>query len=146
MPRHRHNAGFRLAGRFAILRKERGDQRPASVRDVIHRVIAARVCALEVVLPLIALVSLAPASMGWTKPMTVLEIKQGERLLVVAPHPDDETLGAGGLIQRVVARGGEVRIVLVTAGDGYVEAVTHETGQLRPAASAYIGYGERRLR
>src|SRR5450759_1369438 len=28
------------------------------------------------------------------------------RLLVIAPHPDDETLGAAGLIHRVIARGG----------------------------------------
>ena len=59
----------------------------------------------------------------------------GERLLVIAPHPDDETLGAGGLIQRVLERGGTVRVVLVTAGDGYVEAVVHETGLPRPRPS-----------
>jgi len=69
----------------------------------------------------------------------------GERLLVVAPHPDDETLGAAGLIQRVLAQGGTVRIVLVTAGDGYVEAVVHDTGQLRPRPSEYVRYGQRRL-
>ena len=75
-----------------------------------------------------------------------LAVQPGERLLVVAPHPDDETLGAGGLIQRVLARGGTVRVVLVTAGDGYIEAVVHETGHLRPRPEEYIAYGERRLR
>jgi LmbE family N-acetylglucosaminyl deacetylase len=75
-----------------------------------------------------------------------LEIGARERLLVIAPHPDDETLGAGGLVQRVVARGGSVRVVLVTAGDGYVEAVTHATGEPRPRPAEYIAYGERRLR
>lgn len=39
------------------------------------------------------------------------------RLLVVAPHPDDETIATGLLIQQVRAAGGEVRIVLLTAGD-----------------------------
>jgi N-acetyl-1-D-myo-inositol-2-amino-2-deoxy-alpha-D-glucopyranoside deacetylase len=39
------------------------------------------------------------------------------RLLVVAPHPDDETIATGVLIQQVRAAGGEVRIVLLTAGD-----------------------------
>ena len=77
---------------------------------------------------------------------TELAVKRGERLLVLAPHPDDETLGAGGLIQRVLARGGTVRVVLVTAGDGYVEAVVHETGRLRPRPRDYVAYGERRLR
>src|SRR5215470_12522030 len=75
-----------------------------------------------------------------------LQLKNGERLLVVAPHPDDETLSAGGLIQRVLATGGSVRIVLFTAGDGYVEAVVHETGSLRPRPTEYIAYGERRLK
>jgi len=43
----------------------------------------------------------------------------GSRLLVIAPHCDDETLGAGGLIQRAVASGGHVRVVLMTNGDGF---------------------------
>jgi LmbE family N-acetylglucosaminyl deacetylase len=41
----------------------------------------------------------------------------GERsCLVLAPHPDDETLGAGALIARKRAAGVEVRIVIVTDG------------------------------
>jgi LmbE family N-acetylglucosaminyl deacetylase len=75
-----------------------------------------------------------------------LEVASHERLLVVAPHPDDETLGAGGLIQRVLERDGSARVVLLTLGDGYVEAVRHETGELRPPPTAYRAYGERRLR
>ncbi|RDS80510.1 PIG-L family deacetylase [Dyella monticola] len=39
------------------------------------------------------------------------------RLLVVAPHPDDETLGCGLLLQQVLAAGGDVRILLMTDGD-----------------------------
>jgi N-acetyl-1-D-myo-inositol-2-amino-2-deoxy-alpha-D-glucopyranoside deacetylase len=39
------------------------------------------------------------------------------RLLVVAPHPDDETIAAGLMIQQVQAAGGEVQILLLTAGD-----------------------------
>ncbi len=65
---------------------------------------------------------------------------------MIAPHPDDETLGAGGLIQSVVSAHGTVRVVLLTAGDGYVEAVRYETGELRPRAPVYVAYGERRLR
>ncbi|MBI3785963.1 MAG: PIG-L family deacetylase [Deltaproteobacteria bacterium] len=73
------------------------------------------------------------------------DVATAERLLVIAPHPDDETLGAAGLVQRVLARGGTVRVVLVTAGDGYVEAVVHETHLPRPRPAQYIAYGERRL-
>lgn len=39
------------------------------------------------------------------------------RLLIVAPHPDDETIANGLLIQQVRAAGGEVGIVLLTDGD-----------------------------
>jgi len=79
-------------------------------------------------------------------PVQPLDISTDERLLVIAPHPDDETLGAGGVLQRVLARGGRARVVVVTAGDGYVEAVQHATGQLVPRPAAYLAYGERRLK
>lgn len=39
------------------------------------------------------------------------------RLLVVAPHPDDETLATGVLIQQVLAAGGAVHLLLLTDGD-----------------------------
>lgn len=39
------------------------------------------------------------------------------RLLVVAPHPDDETLGAGALIRHVLAQGGSADVLLLTDGD-----------------------------
>jgi N-acetyl-1-D-myo-inositol-2-amino-2-deoxy-alpha-D-glucopyranoside deacetylase len=39
------------------------------------------------------------------------------RLLVVAPHPDDETIATGGLIQAVRAVGGDVTVLLATNGD-----------------------------
>lgn len=38
-------------------------------------------------------------------------------LLVVAPHPDDETLCCAGVIQRVIAAGGKVAVVWITSGD-----------------------------
>ena len=36
----------------------------------------------------------------------------GDTLMVVAPHPDDESLAAGGLIQRALANDARVHIVL----------------------------------
>ena len=39
-------------------------------------------------------------------------------LLVVSPHPDDETLCCAGVIRRVVAAGGRASIVWLTSGDG----------------------------
>ena len=40
-----------------------------------------------------------------------------KRVLVVAAHPDDETLATGGLLQRSIAAGGAVRVVFVTDGE-----------------------------
>ena len=44
-------------------------------------------------------------------------MESAQRLLVFAPHPDDESLGTAGLIQHVLARGGQVRVVFATDGD-----------------------------
>jgi LmbE family N-acetylglucosaminyl deacetylase len=70
----------------------------------------------------------------------------GERLLILAPHPDDETLGAAGLAQRVLAQAGSVRTVMFTAGDGFVQAVQQRTGRRRPKYEDYVSYGEQRIR
>ena len=39
-----------------------------------------------------------------------------DHLLVVAPHPDDEVIGCGGLIAQTLARGGEVTVCVVSDG------------------------------
>jgi LmbE family N-acetylglucosaminyl deacetylase len=49
-------------------------------------------------------------------PLPALESR--DRVLVLAPHCDDETLGAGGTIAMARRRGLPVRIVFLTNGDG----------------------------
>jgi len=39
------------------------------------------------------------------------------RTLIVAPHPDDDVIAAGGLIQRATDSGAAVRVVVVTDGE-----------------------------
>ena len=68
------------------------------------------------------------------------------RAVVVAPHPDDETLAAGGLIQRILRTGGTVRVVVLTAGDGYLEAAAALTGHDPPSRADYRALGEARAR
>lgn len=41
----------------------------------------------------------------------------GTRVLIVAPHPDDETLCCAGVMQRVRAAGGQVSVLWLTSGD-----------------------------
>lgn len=41
-----------------------------------------------------------------------------ESVLVLAPHPDDEVVGCGGLIARLAAGGAAVRVLFLTGGDG----------------------------
>jgi N-acetylglucosamine malate deacetylase 1 len=43
--------------------------------------------------------------------------ERGERILLLSPHPDDETTSAGGYISTAIKRGAEVWIVLVTDGN-----------------------------
>ena len=73
-----------------------------------------------------------------------LPVPAGLRLLVFAPHPDDETLAAAGLIQRVQARHGTVRVVFVTNGDGYVDGVRREVQRSETSRGDFIEYGRRR--
>ncbi|GAH41638.1 unnamed protein product, partial [marine sediment metagenome] len=47
------------------------------------------------------------------------------KILVIAPHPDDETIGAGGTIARHVAHGDEVYWCIVT--QGYTPVWSQET-------------------
>jgi LmbE family N-acetylglucosaminyl deacetylase len=46
-----------------------------------------------------------------------LELSPATRLMILAPHPDDESLGTGGLIQQAIAAGAAIRTVFVTDGD-----------------------------
>jgi len=40
-----------------------------------------------------------------------------QKLLVIAPHPDDEVLGCGGLIKKIKDAGGKVYVLFLTVGD-----------------------------
>lgn len=46
--------------------------------------------------------------------MSVFGLRTGQRALVVAAHPDDETLGCGGTIARLTAEGVAVHVLAVT--------------------------------
>ncbi len=76
----------------------------------------------------------------------VLDVPAGARLLVLAPHPDDETLAAGGLIQAVLSRGGSVWVVFATNGDGFRLAARRALHKASPGPAEYRRLGELRRR
>ncbi len=55
---------------------------------------------------------------GWATPPEPVEAFVTARLVVVAPHPDDEVLGAGGLMWAAAQQEYPVLVVAVTDGDG----------------------------
>ena len=67
------------------------------------------------------------------------------RLLVVAPHPDDETIATGLLIQQVRAAGGEVQVLLLTAGDNNPWPQRWLERRLWIGAGDRLRWGRRRL-
>ncbi|HEY3318563.1 MAG TPA: PIG-L family deacetylase [Coriobacteriia bacterium] len=82
-------------------------------------------------LPLLALATVAVGYLAWMgldgsisgfekqRLPGLPEGSLGERILVVSPHPDDETLAAGGLIRQSLLRHRRVLVVVVTCGDGF---------------------------
>jgi len=49
---------------------------------------------------------------------TIRELTGGRPFVILSPHPDDETLGAGGLIAEACAGGYRLDIIIVTDGSG----------------------------
>ena len=70
---------------------------------------------------------------------------RNDRILIVAPHVDDEAIGAGGYALDAVANGAEVYVVYLTAGDGarFSARLMHKT--LGPTASNYLSVGKTRI-
>lgn len=57
------------------------------------------------------------------------DLTKGGGIVVVAPHPDDESLGCGGLIAEACATGVAVRLIVVSDGTG-----SHPSSPRYPAA------------
>ncbi|MGE5552891.1 MAG: PIG-L deacetylase family protein [Betaproteobacteria bacterium] len=68
------------------------------------------------------------------------KVRRGERIMIFAPHSDDEVLGPGGLIQQALRWGAVVRVVLVTNGDGFTLAVEDEFHSVRVTPEKYIRF------
>jgi len=67
-----------------------------------------------------------------------------DRVIIVAPHPDDEVLGAGGAIQQALAAGADVRVIYLTNGDHNQVAFKLYKLALHLSPRDYLAFGERR--
>ena len=63
--------------------------------------------------------------------------RAGDSVLVIAPHPDDETLCRGGFIAQSLRAGASVAIVWLTSGDGSSIDVMLEGRTLKPSGPAF---------
>jgi LmbE family N-acetylglucosaminyl deacetylase len=66
-------------------------------------------------------------------------------LMIIAPHPDDETLATGGIIAEAVRDGREVRVVFVTLGDAFIWSPLHSLGGYLHDGKGYRELGEIRM-
>lgn len=75
-----------------------------------------------------------------------LQLSPLDRLLVFAPHPDDETLATGALIQSALAAGAALRVVLATDGDNNPWPQRWLERRWHIGAAERARWGERRRR
>ena len=67
-----------------------------------------------------------------------------DSILVVAPHPDDESLCCGGLIFEARQAGANVSVVWITLGDGFRWSAMVDEHRLRPRADGFRELAMRR--
>lgn len=68
-----------------------------------------------------------------------------DRVLIIAPHIDDESIGAGGYAIDAMANGAEVYVVFLTAGDCNRFSARLMNKTFGPTASNYLTVGRTRI-
>ena len=81
---------------------------------------------------------------GWTFIRRECWPSRESRILVVAPHPDDETLGGEMVLRWAAKNRVPARVVLVTCGDAYVHAAQDALGKEKASAGEMIHFGAMR--
>jgi LmbE family N-acetylglucosaminyl deacetylase len=74
----------------------------------------------------------------------MFSLSKSDKVLIVAPHPDDESLGAGGLLQRLFAQKIPVRILFATNGENNVWAQRYWDKRWRIGSRERSAWGKRR--
>ena len=66
--------------------------------------------------------------------------KSTDTLLLIAPHPDDESLSSAGIIQRAISNGSNVIVVFITNGDGFKIAAKRSNLTRKLSPNAYKNF------
>ena len=79
-------------------------------------------------------------------PRPTLRVTATDRVMVLAVHPNDESLATGGVLQRAVAAGAAVRVLFITDGENnpWPQRVLERRWQITPADRARWGQRRRR--
>ena len=73
-----------------------------------------------------------------------LQLDATSRVMFLAPHPDDDTLGGAGLLRRTASRGGAVRVLFATCGENNPWTQRIVERRLRIGAADRTRFGDRR--
>ncbi|MDO8661805.1 MAG: PIG-L family deacetylase [Candidatus Omnitrophota bacterium] len=72
----------------------------------------------KIILTLLVIYLTAGRGLAWAQEMGKIEaFTQLDRVLILAPHPDDESIACAGIIQQAKKAGAEVRVLYLTNGD-----------------------------
>jgi LmbE family N-acetylglucosaminyl deacetylase len=72
------------------------------------------------------------------------DAQRSTRIVVVAPHPDDESLGAAGTMARARDEHAEVRVLFMTSGDGFRQDAARYYLSLDVGPEEYLHLGYER--
>ena len=72
-------------------------------------------------------------------------VKKSDRILIVAPHIDDEVIGSGGLIQQAISIRAQIKVVYMTNGDNNIYSVVTQDRSLKTTPQEFISLGEERM-
>ena len=92
-----------------------------------------------------ALLGVAAAQAAETRLPAMAPVTAQDSLLIVAPHPDDESLCCAGLIHMARQAGARVAIVWITNGDGSRWDAMLENHALFPSPMSYQSLAELRM-
>jgi len=96
-------------------------------------------------LGLVGLLFGGPVAVAAGLPPANFNFTRNDSVLVVSPHPDDETLCCAGVIQRALAQGARVSVVWVTGGDAFELDARLVEHRLRPGTLGLRKLGDLRV-